>query len=70
MIFFSGQSTKRGGVSGFSTKGKKITFYYVFFSICSPSFDHQAEGGGAKALVDCKKKHFYLRLPLGTVFLR
>ena len=49
LILVAGQSTKRGGGGkGLSTKEK--TFFNVIFLICIRSFDHEAEGGGAKGL--------------------
>ena len=50
--FFSGQSTKRGGVKGFSTKEKKYFFYVILaylFIFCSRFFISKRRGG-AKGL--------------------
>ena len=43
VLFYSGQSTKRGkGVRGCPLR-KKIFFFFFFFAA---EFDHYAEGGG------------------------
>ena len=53
------------GVRGCPLRKKDLKKYFAL--ICSRSFDHSAEGGGAKGLIGLSpKKKIFLRLPLRT----